>query len=60
MELNNKNIRKLLLLVFFSAISLKMSFFRHEQKKIFLKKYIFCILIFLPIFCAVSILQTFV
>lgn len=46
-------------LAFFSAISLKMSVFRHEQKKIFLKRYIINVLIFLPIFCVVSILQTF-
>jgi len=46
-------------LVFFSAISLKMSFFRHEQKKIFSKNYFLWVIIFLSIFCVVSVLQTF-
>lgn len=43
----------------FSSISLKMSFFRKENKKNFSRKYILTSLIFLSVFCVVSFLQTF-
>ena len=46
-------------LAFFSSISLKMSFFAYENKKLFLKKYLFFSFIFLSVFCVVSCLQTF-
>ncbi len=43
----------------FSSISLKMSFSRKDDRKIFLKKYILISLIFLSVFCVVSFFQTF-
>ncbi len=46
-------------LTFFSSISLKMSFFSHETKKLFFKKYLFWSLIFMSVFCMVSLFQTF-
>ncbi len=45
--------------VLFSSISLKMSFSKKEDKKIFLRKYILISLIFLSVFCVVSFFQTF-
>lgn len=48
------------ILVFFSSISLKMSFLSHDNKKYFLKKYIFFVIICLSVFCVVSVFQTFV
>ena len=47
------------ILVFFSSISLKMSFFAHENKKLFLKKYFLFSIFFLTAFCVVSLFQTF-
>ena len=46
-------------LAVFSSISLKMSFFAHENKKLFFRKYFLISLIFLSVFCAVSGFQTF-
>ena len=46
-------------LVIFSSISLKMSFFAHENKKNFFRKYFIISLIFLSVFCVVSLFQTF-
>ena len=45
--------------VLFSSISLKMSFSRKDDKKIFFKKYIVISLIYLSVFCVVSFFQTF-
>ncbi|MBP3359447.1 MAG: stage II sporulation protein M [Clostridia bacterium] len=46
-------------LIVFSSFSLKMSFLSRENKKNFLKKYILILIIFLSIFCVVSILQSY-
>lgn len=47
------------ILVVFSSISLKMSFLSHENKKVFLRKYLFFVFFFLSVFCVVSVFQTF-
>ena len=45
--------------ILFSSISLKMSFFKKDNKKIFLRKYVLTSFIFLSVFCVISFLQTF-
>lgn len=47
------------ILTVFSSISLKMSFLSHENKKVFLGKYILMSIFFLSVFCAVSVFQSF-
>lgn len=46
-------------LIVFSSFSLKMSFLNRENKRFFFKKYLLILIIFLSIFCAVSILQSY-
>ncbi len=47
-------------LIYFSSISLKMSFSAYDNKKVFLRKFILISLIFLTVFCVVCVFQTFV
>ncbi len=47
------------LLAVFSSISLKMSFLSHENKKVFLGKYILMSIFFLSVFCGISLFQSF-
>lgn len=46
-------------ITFFSAISLKMSFSKHETRKFFLKNFLLILFLTFSIFCVVSLVQTF-